>query len=50
MAATKTNERPGTRAQLRYARVSATKARLRGATLRRIRATLTDDIAALTLG
>src|SRR5690554_3262674 len=30
--------------------VSATKARLRGATLRRIRATLTDDIAALTLG
>jgi enoyl-CoA hydratase len=30
--------------------VAATKARLRGATLRRIRATLTDDIAELTFG
>lgn len=36
--------------EMRRGAVSATKSRLRGATLRNIRSTLTDDIAELTLG
>ena len=40
----------GRLSELRRGAVAATKARLRGATLRRIRSTLTDDIAELSLG
>lgn len=36
--------------EMRRGAVAATKSRLRAATLRRVRGTLTDDIAALTMG